>query len=95
MKITGKWYEDKRRPDKKLRFVYGTRDFINHILYADTVAFTITGVGAIYSEMEEVTILEQERVENYLGVERKNLSEKALFRVALKTVFGEPWRGDK
>jgi hypothetical protein len=93
-KLIGKWFEDKRRPDKKVRFVYGTRDFINEILYADTVAFTISGQGAIWSEMEEVTIIEQEKIEHYLGTEMRDFGYNAFFRVALKTIFGEGWNGN-
>ena len=72
--LVGKWYSHKGVP-RRLIYVYNVRKGPNEILFADSVGF-IEEQGRWFSDMEEITIIEQERLSHYLGTEENDLESK-------------------
>jgi hypothetical protein len=96
MNLVGKWYSYKSGPEEKLRFIYRVRNGSSEILYADAITFT-KEQGRWFSDMEEVTIVEQERVSHFTGEEVEDFESKVngyatLIHIAIRTIFGDGWK---
>jgi hypothetical protein len=94
--LANKWYSYRSGPDEKLRFIYKVKEGPNYILYADSMTFT-KEQGRWFSEMEEVMIIEQERMGHYLGTEIKDFEStvngyEVLLHICITTIFGDGWK---